>query len=201
MSEMIADDTVWHVAGRSPIAGTYNGRDGVFALFARLGELTNGTFAFEERDFADSDEHSVVLSRASAQRGDRTLEANFIEVVRWHNGRVVGCGRCWKTSTPRTSSSPLKACKSAPRCRRLQRRGAGGGPRGGEAEDAHGAARRQTTALPSGWSCGPWSAEAGGEAAPAGFRLSPACRPAPPLPARKAVGRAAYLPRCRSWSG
>jgi ketosteroid isomerase-like protein len=89
MSEMIADDTVWHVAGRSPIAGTYKGRDAVFGLFAKLGELTNGTFSLEERDFTDSDEHSVVLSRATAQRGDRTLDANFIEVVRWRNGQAV----------------------------------------------------------------------------------------------------------------
>ncbi len=89
LSEMIAEDAVWHIAGRSPLAGTYQGRDAVFGFFAKLAEMTDGTFTLEDRDVTDSDEHSVALARVTARRGDRTLDVSAIEVVRWRNGQVA----------------------------------------------------------------------------------------------------------------
>lgn len=36
INELLADDVVWHVAGRSPIAGDYSGKEQVFGLFGKL---------------------------------------------------------------------------------------------------------------------------------------------------------------------
>ena len=48
LAEIIAEDTVWHWAGRSQISATYHGREAVFAAFAKLPELTEGTFRIQD---------------------------------------------------------------------------------------------------------------------------------------------------------
>ncbi len=39
LTELFADDVTWHVSGNSPISGTHRGREAVFAVFARTGQL------------------------------------------------------------------------------------------------------------------------------------------------------------------
>jgi ketosteroid isomerase-like protein len=36
MRALVAEDTVWHIPGRGPLAGDHYGRDAVFEMFARL---------------------------------------------------------------------------------------------------------------------------------------------------------------------
>ncbi len=36
MKAMVAEDTVWHIPGRGPLAGDHQGRDAVFEMFGRL---------------------------------------------------------------------------------------------------------------------------------------------------------------------
>ena len=36
MTELIAEDTVWHIPGGGPLSGDHQGRETVFALFGRL---------------------------------------------------------------------------------------------------------------------------------------------------------------------
>ena len=38
LSELIADDAVWHAQGVGPLSGDYHGRDQVFGFFGRLAE-------------------------------------------------------------------------------------------------------------------------------------------------------------------
>ena len=45
LTELIAEDTVWHTAGKSPIAGEHRGRAAVFAMFEKLAELSEGNAA------------------------------------------------------------------------------------------------------------------------------------------------------------
>ena len=47
LAEVIAEDTVWHNAGRSPLSGEYSGRDTVFGFLEQLGELTGGTLEID----------------------------------------------------------------------------------------------------------------------------------------------------------
>ncbi len=42
LTKLIAEDTVWHVSGRSPISGDLLGREAVFGFFAKLNELSGG---------------------------------------------------------------------------------------------------------------------------------------------------------------
>lgn len=89
LAELFADDTLWHVAGRSPIAGDYRGPEAVFGFFARLGELTGGTLELEDQFFMEDGDRTVALFRLKGSRGTKHLEADFCEVVRWENGQVA----------------------------------------------------------------------------------------------------------------
>ncbi len=94
LTEIIAEDTLWHIAGKSPIAGEYRGREAVFGFFDKIAELTGGTFKIEDHDFLGSDEHAVALFKMTATREGKTLKANFCEVVHWREGQIVedwGC--------------------------------------------------------------------------------------------------------------
>src|SRR6266542_6911884 len=50
LSELIADDVTWHVAGAGPLSGTYHGRDEVLGFFGRLAEETVGTLRLAVHD-------------------------------------------------------------------------------------------------------------------------------------------------------
>ena len=76
MTELIAEDTVWHIPGRGPLSGDHWGRDTVFELFSRLVQGSEGTFTQELHDALGSDEHVVALTHASARRGPRTYDFN-----------------------------------------------------------------------------------------------------------------------------
>jgi uncharacterized protein len=85
----LADDIAWHSPGRNPLAGDYKGIDQVMALFARLFELTGGTFRLEVHDVLANDEHGVVLATAKAERGGKTLSDNGVQVFHLRDGKVT----------------------------------------------------------------------------------------------------------------
>lgn len=89
LTEIIAEDTLWHIAGKSPLAGDYQGREEVFGFFKKVSELTGGTFKIEDHDFLGTDDHAVALFKMTGDRGGKTLDANFCEVVHCRNGQIV----------------------------------------------------------------------------------------------------------------
>ena len=92
LTKLIAEDTVWHAAGKGPLAGERRGRDTVFEMFAQIGKLSGGTFELHDHDFLASDHshgHTVALFRVTAARAGKTLDAKVCEVVHWKNGQIV----------------------------------------------------------------------------------------------------------------
>ena len=89
LNELFADDIVWHVGGRSPLAGDYKGKDAVFGFFARTMEITNGTFRLEVHDILANDEHVVGLSTATGQRDGKSLHDNAVQVLHVNDGKVT----------------------------------------------------------------------------------------------------------------
>lgn len=84
-----ADDILWHVAGRSPVAGDYRGQDAVLAFMADLAERTGGTLEIEDQFFMGEGDRTVALFKIRGTRGDKKLDADYCEVCRWEQGRVV----------------------------------------------------------------------------------------------------------------
>ena len=89
LNGIIADNVVWHVAGKSQVSGDYRGPEAVFGLFARMEVLVGGTLSVEDQDFFTSDERTVVLFKMTSTRGNKTLTANRCEVARWHDGQIT----------------------------------------------------------------------------------------------------------------
>ena len=85
---LFADDIVWHVGGRSPLAGDYKGTDEVFGFFAKLMERSGGTFRVDVHDILANDEHGVVFVHSRGQREGKTLGDNTLHAFQLENGKV-----------------------------------------------------------------------------------------------------------------
>jgi ketosteroid isomerase-like protein len=89
INELFADAVVWHVAGRSPLSGDYNGKEEVFGFFAKLQEMSEGTSKVEVHDLLANDEHGVAVVTESATRNGRNHEGNATHVLHVRDGQVT----------------------------------------------------------------------------------------------------------------
>ena len=91
LTQMIAEDTVWHSAGKSLISGDFRGREAVLGgFFAKLDEVSGGTAKFvEHQGYLGNAEHSVALFRFAATRSDKNSEFRVCEVIRWRSSQIV----------------------------------------------------------------------------------------------------------------
>ena len=96
LTELLADDVVWHVQGVGPLNGNYHGRDEVFGSFGRLAEETGGTFRLDVHDVLANDEHAVALCALSASCGNKSIEAPVANVSHLRDGKVT---EFWTSTT------------------------------------------------------------------------------------------------------
>jgi ketosteroid isomerase-like protein len=89
LTDVLGQDMVWHIAGNNPLAGEYQGRDAVFKMFAQLVELSGGTFRNEPHDILANDEHAVALTRETASREGKQLDALSVQVYHIRVGKVI----------------------------------------------------------------------------------------------------------------
>ena|SRR5205085_235122 len=89
LSDLLADTVVWHVPGRSLVAGSYHGREELLGYFGQLVELSGGTFKAESRDIVANDKHVVSLEHLTAERAGKSLDIELALVVRVSDGRIV----------------------------------------------------------------------------------------------------------------
>jgi ketosteroid isomerase-like protein len=81
--DQFSPDIVWHIGGRSPLAGDYKGIDAVFEFFGRVFTETGGTLKNEIHDVLVSDDHTVVLLTQTAERNGKKLSSTSAQIV--HN--------------------------------------------------------------------------------------------------------------------
>ena len=89
LAGIFAEDTVWHWSGKSQISGDHVGRDAVFAAFGKIAELAGDSIELEDHDFLGNDDHTVALGTTRASREGKSLEANFVEVCHWRDGKLI----------------------------------------------------------------------------------------------------------------
>src|ERR1044072_7458795 len=75
-------DVVFHQGGRFPTAGTYRGRDAVFAHMLEFFALVDFSMKLELDDVAATDEHPIGLIQVSIDYEGRHLD--FDEAHIWH---------------------------------------------------------------------------------------------------------------------
>ena len=57
LRELTDQDGVWHTPGRNLVSGYYRGQDEILGFFAKLAELTGGTFRAELRNVSSRLRH------------------------------------------------------------------------------------------------------------------------------------------------
>ncbi len=87
LATLIAEDAVWKVVGRAPVAGVYDGRRAIFDLFKATQTLTDGTYKAELRYVLADDERTIAVYRASGRRGERELDIDQALFIRVEDGR------------------------------------------------------------------------------------------------------------------
>ena len=89
LRELFDADIAYHVPGRSPLASDYRGPDEVLGLFARIFEVSGGTYQAELHDAVANDAHTVALFTARGQREGTTLEDRNVLVAHVRNGKLA----------------------------------------------------------------------------------------------------------------
>jgi uncharacterized protein len=89
MQSLVAEDTVWHVPGRGPLAGEHRGRDAVFEMFGRLVQASKGTFTQALHDVVASEDHAVALTFATASRGGHSYDGRDVWVFHLREGQIA----------------------------------------------------------------------------------------------------------------
>lgn len=69
IAKHVADDVVWHIGGRSKLAGTYKGKEAINEVFGRQSSLMANS-QIDTHDVVGNDEHVIAIGTATAQDPD-----------------------------------------------------------------------------------------------------------------------------------
>ena len=89
LAELIAEDAIWHLGGRSSLSGDYEGREAIFGLFAQLGQGSEGTMKIDIHDVLANDDHVVVLTHVTAGGSRGALDARTCDTSHIRDGQIV----------------------------------------------------------------------------------------------------------------
>lgn len=86
LSEVIAEDVVWHPAGNNRLSGAKHGRDATFQYFGQLGEA--GIRA-DLHDVMASDQHVAGAHTTVGERGGKRINAHVVILFHMRDGKVA----------------------------------------------------------------------------------------------------------------
>lgn len=82
LAEIIPEDAVWHVPGKSPVSGDHKGRDAIFGYFGQLLELSGGTFKADLVHIVGDDKFAIALQHTTWTVDGRTYDGTDVLVDR-----------------------------------------------------------------------------------------------------------------------
>jgi ketosteroid isomerase-like protein len=88
---LLADDVVWHVPGRSPIAGHYRGPDEVLGYFAARRVHAKATFKVQPRVILADDQWAVQLADGQMERDGEVRTWQTVGVFHIADGKIDEC--------------------------------------------------------------------------------------------------------------
>ena len=88
VAELLAEDVVWRVPGRSPIAGEHRGVDAVLEYFAKRRELAGATMRMHPGDLVADGEAVAQLVDGTARVGGEEVRWRTVGVYRIERGRI-----------------------------------------------------------------------------------------------------------------
>ncbi len=87
--DLLSEDVVFHVPGRSRIAGEYRGKEEVREHFREIRSLSGGTFRTEIHDVLAGEKHVVGLVRGQAEREGAAVDLPRVHVWHVRNGKLA----------------------------------------------------------------------------------------------------------------
>jgi ketosteroid isomerase-like protein len=89
LSELFAEDAVWHAAGSGVLSGTKQGRDAVLAYFGELGARTQGSFQANVQDIVGGENHTVAIQQTRGESNGRTLDLATVVAFVVRSGKIA----------------------------------------------------------------------------------------------------------------
>lgn len=89
LSEMFAEDAVWHVAGDGVLSGTKEGRDAILAYFGELGTRSGGNLKVTIEEIIGGETNTVAVQHTSAENGGRALDQDGAIAFRVRDGKIT----------------------------------------------------------------------------------------------------------------
>lgn len=89
LRNQLSDDVTFHVPGRGPLAGDYQGKDAVMGYLAQVAERANASISFEPQDFLAGQDHAAALARVRGERDGRVLDDRGVHVFRVADGEIT----------------------------------------------------------------------------------------------------------------
>ena len=89
LSDMFAEDAVWHVAGSGVLSGTKQGRDAVLAYFGELGARTQGSFQAKVEDIVGGENYTVAIQHTRGENNGKTLDMATVITFVVRDGKIT----------------------------------------------------------------------------------------------------------------
>jgi uncharacterized protein len=104
LTELIAEDAVWHEEGHAGVSGVNQGRDAIFAHFGEEMSRSGGSNEVTLQDLIGGDGHLIALHHDRAERDNKVLDQNVVVIFHVRDGASGRCGR-FPTTRPAAASS------------------------------------------------------------------------------------------------
>lgn len=89
VAEMLAEGVVWHVPGKSPIAGEHRGKEAVLEYFSTRRRLVDNSMRLHPGELLVSENLVVQLVDGSAEIAGEPVAWSTVGVYRFEDGRVA----------------------------------------------------------------------------------------------------------------
>ncbi len=88
--ECFTKDAIWHLPGRSPIAGDYQGWGAILGdFFAKVGPLSGGTFRADLLDVLVGEQVVAAFQHATGERAGKLLDVTACQVMSFRDGQIA----------------------------------------------------------------------------------------------------------------
>ncbi|BCW73330.1 nuclear transport factor 2 family protein [Arthrobacter sp. NicSoilB8] len=89
LSDLFAEDAVWHVAGSGVLSGTKQGRDAILAYFGELGARTQGHFQANVQDIVGGEKHTIAIQQTHGEANGKTLDMPTVITFVVGDGKIT----------------------------------------------------------------------------------------------------------------
>lgn len=89
LSDMFAEDAVWHVAGSGVLSGTKQGRDAIMSYFGELGARSQGSFQANLQDVIGGENCTVGIQQTQAQGNGKTIDLATVITFVVRDGKIA----------------------------------------------------------------------------------------------------------------